>query len=455
MKKFDQKGYCPSEELHPWKLLRIMKLTILLLWIAMMGVHATGYSQKSRMDVKIRNGNLATLFRQIQEQTSYRIFYRDDIFSGKEEININLNLKNETVPAILNAALKGTDLTYKVIGKQIAVYKKEENDGAGPVQNHSMPALPEVVIREINGTIADVKGNPLPGATVIVKGTDKGTSADASGKFTVEAEQGDVLVISFIGYLKKEQTVGAQTTLNIQLEEDLNGLEEIVIVGYGSQRKATITGSIATITTEDLKQSPTASITNALAGRLPGLFANQFSGGEPGVDRSDIFIRGTATYGNKAPIVIIDGLERSMDYLAPSEIETFTILKDASATAPYGVRGANGVILITTRRGKVQDKATVNFKASVGVNQPVKFPTYLGSADYAMLYNEARRNDNPEADPSTLNLFSEQAIADFRRAKGDNSDGLGYNWNYFDYAFKPGVQHDYSLSISGGSLRDT
>ena len=139
--------------------------------------------------------------------------------------------------------------------------------------------------------------------------------------------------------------------------------------------------------------------------------------------------------------------------LNANDIESFDILKDASATAPYGVRGANGVILITTRRGKVQDKATVNFKGSVGINQPVKFPTYLGSADYAMLYNEARRNDNPDADPATLNLFPEQAIADFRRAKGDNSDGLGYNWNYFDYAFKPGVQHDYSLSISGGSLR--
>ena len=153
------------------------------------------------------------------------------------------------MPAILNAALKGTDLTYKVIGKQIAIYKKEEYDGAGPVPKINLPVMPETVIREINGTIADAKGNPLPGATVIVKGTDKGTSADATGKFTVEAEAGDVLVVSFIGYLKKEQPVGAQTTISIQLEEDLNGLEEIVIVGYGSQRKATITGSIATSTT--------------------------------------------------------------------------------------------------------------------------------------------------------------------------------------------------------------
>ncbi|KAA6439523.1 TonB-dependent receptor [Dyadobacter flavalbus] len=354
----------------------------------------------------------------------------------------------------MTRALKGSELSFKIIGKQIAVFKKNEVSQSTAIKSLPAPAEPaQEVVREITGTIQDMKGQPLPGATVIVKGTDKGTSSDVTGKFTIEAEQGDVLVISFIGYLGKEQLIGTQTSVNIQLEEDLGGLEEVVIVGFGSQRKATITGAIATITTEDLKQSPTASITNALAGRLPGLFANQFSGGEPGVDRSDIFIRGTATYGNQSPIVIIDGLERSMDYLAPSEIETFTILKDASATAPYGVRGANGVILITTKRGKVQDKATVNFKASVGVNQPVKFPTYLGSADYAMLYNEARRNDSPDADPSTLNLFSETAIANFRKAKGDNSDGLGYNWNYFDYAFKPGVQHDYSLSISGGSVR--
>ena len=433
-----------------------MKLTMFLFWVAMMGVHANGFSQKNRIDVQIKNGNLNTLFEQIQEKTDYHIFYKDDLFLGREQNNLTISLKNETIPVILDKALRGTDLTYKLVGKQVAVFEKRDaraNSGGIKMLNMSTAMEPEILIREISGLIQDARGAALPGATVIVKGTEKGTSSDVNGKFKIEANPGDVLVISYIGYLGKEQLVGAQTTFTIQLEEDLGGLEELVIVGYGSQRKATITGAISTITTEDLKQSPTASITNALAGRLPGLFANQFSGGEPGVDRSDIFIRGTATYGNTAPIVIIDGLERSMDYLAPSEIETFTILKDASATAPYGVRGANGVILITTRRGKVQDKATVNFKASVGTNQPVKFPKHLGSADYAMLYNEAKRNDHPNTDPATLNLFSETAIANFRKAKGDNSDGLGYNWDYFDYAFKPGVQKDYSLSISGGSVR--
>ena len=212
-------------------------------------------------------------------------------------------------------------------------------------------------------------------------------------------------------------------------------------------------GSVATITTKDLTQSPTANINNALAGRLPGLIVNQYAGGEPGVDQSELFIRGKATYGNQSAIVIVDGIERDMSYLAPDEIETFTILKDASATAAYGIRGANGVIVITTKRGKAAEKATVNLKASIGINQPIGFPEYLGSADYATLYNEARLNDAKMtgADISSLNLFSQQAIDNFRRAKGDNSDGLGYDWDYYDFAFKPGLQEDVSLSIRGGT----
>ena len=166
-----------------------------------------------------------------------------------------------------------------------------------------------------------------------------------------------------------------------------------------------------------------------------------------------MFIRGKATYGNQSAIVIVDGIERDMSYLAPDEIETFTILKDASATAAYGIRGANGVIVITTKRGKAAEKATVNLKASIGINQPIGFPEYLGSADYATLYNEARLNDAKMtgADISSLNLFSQQAIDNFRRAKGDNSDGLGYDWDYYDFAFKPGLQEDVSLSIRGGT----
>ncbi len=309
---------------------------------------------------------------------------------------------------------------------------------------------------QVKGVVTDQLGDPLPGVNIMVKGTTTGSVTDIDGNFTIEVPYANAsLVLSYIGFQPVEYKLEGKTDIVVKLIEDSKALEEVVVVGYTTQKKATITGSVSTITTKDLQQSPTANLNNALAGRMPGLMVNQFSGGEPGIDGATINIRGFGTYGDKSPIIIVDGVEREMNYLAPEEIETFTILKDASATAPYGVRGANGVIIITTKRGKAQEKATVNFKASVGTNNPVKFPKYLGSAEYAELYNEAKINramqDGKTPDPSEL--FSDEIIQNFRKAKGDNSDGLGYNWDYFDYAFKPGIQQDYSLSIRGGSDR--
>ena len=308
----------------------------------------------------------------------------------------------------------------------------------------------------VSGTVLDKTTNePLIGVSVVVKGVaNAGTITDMDGKFTLKLPYAEApLVFSYLGYQPQEIIPSTKKELTVLLQEDTKALQEVVVVGYTKQRKETMVGSVATITTKDLTQSPTANINNALAGRLPGLVVNQYAGGEPGVDQSELFIRGKATYGNQSAIVIVDGIERDMSYLAPDEIETFTILKDASATAAYGIRGANGVIVITTKRGKAAEKATVNLKASIGVNQPIGFPEYLGSADYATLYNEARLNDAKMtgADVSSLNLFSQQAIDNFRRAKGDNSDGLGYDWDYYDFAFKPGMQEDVSLSISGGT----
>lgn len=308
----------------------------------------------------------------------------------------------------------------------------------------------------VSGTVLDKTTNdPLIGVSVVVKGVaNAGTITDMDGKFTLKLPYAEApLVFSYLGYQPQEIVPGAKKELTVLLQEDTKALQEVVVVGYTKQRKETMIGSVATITTKDLTQSPTANINNALAGRLPGLIVNQYAGGEPGVDQSELFIRGKATYGNQSAIVIVDGIERDMSYLAPDEIETFTILKDASATAAYGIRGANGVIVITTKRGKAAEKATVNLKASIGINQPIGFPEYLGSADYATLYNEARLNDAKMtgADISSLNLFSQQAIDNFRRAKGDNSDGLGYDWDYYDFAFKPGLQEDISLSIRGGT----
>ena len=298
---------------------------------------------------------------------------------------------------------------------------------------------------KVKGQVSDNVG-PLPGVNVMVKGTMTGVITDMDGNFEIVAPYSKAtLVFSYVGYQPKEVSLKGERIVNVKMVEDAKALEEVVVVGYTTQRKATITGSVATITTKDLKQSPTANLTNALAGRMPGLMANQFSGGEPGVDGADLRIRGASTYGDQTPIFIIDGVERDdMAYLAPEEIETFTILKDASATAAYGIRGANGVVVITTKRGQASEKPSVSFKASVGTNSPAKFPEYLGSAQYAELYNEARMNMG--VDPSSPDLFSTNVIEDFK-------NGKGYNWDYFDYAFKPGIQQDYSLSVRGGSER--
>ena len=265
----------------------------------------------------------------------------------------------------------------------------------------------------VTGSVKDDKGTPVVGASIIINGTNIGVTSNLEGNFTLDAPYSEAtLMVSYLGYAPQEIPINNRTHIDVVLIEDAKALDNVVVVGYTTQKRATITGSVSTITTRELGQSPTANINNALAGRLPGLIVTQYGGGEPGFDVASVNIRGVATYGNgKSPIVIVDGIERDMSYLSSDEIETFTILKDASATAPYGIRGANGVIIITTKRGRAGEKPTVEFKASVGITEPAKFPDYLGSADYAVLYNEALINDNPGADISKLALFSGEAIA--------------------------------------------
>ncbi len=333
-----------------------------------------------------------------------------------------------------------------VAGFVLPVYSNIPENSSGDYPYR--PADQEQI--KISGIITDAaNGQFMPGVNIKFKNTTIGTISDKFGKYTISSTNANAtLVFSFIGYISIEIPLAGKTSIDVTLTAEMMGLDEVVVVGYGSQKRVTVVGAITTINTRELKQSPTTNLSNALAGRMSGMMVNQFSGGEPGVDQSQIFVRGMSTRNNQSPIVIVDGIERDFQYLSPDEVESFSILKDASATAVYGVRGANGVILVTTRRGKEMEKANVTFKASTGISSPIKFPQYLGSADYAMLYNEARLNDNPN---TTSALFTQDQIENYRIAKGDNSDGLGYNTNLFDYAFKPSMQQDYSLNIQGGT----
>ena len=205
----------------------------------------------------------------------------------------------------------------------------------------------------IKGTVLDESGLPVIGANIMVKGTNTGTITDLNGYFSLSVPYADaVLTVSFIGYTSQDVPLKGRKEVKVVLVEDSKTLQEVVVVGFGSQKKATLTGAVASVNVKELSQSPSANITNALAGRMPGLTVTQFGGGEPGKDVASFAVRGLSSYngGAQSPIIIVDGVERSLSSLDPNEIETFSILKDASATAVYGIRGANGVIIVTTKK---------------------------------------------------------------------------------------------------------
>lgn len=244
-------------------------------------------------------------------------------------------------------------------------------------------------VKRVSGKVTDNKGLPLPGVTIREKGTSTGVLSDKNGNYAIEVtDENALLVFSYVGFGTRELPVKGKSVLDVFLQDSATGINEVVVVGYGAQKKETVTGAISTINTKELVQTPVANLSNALAGRLTGLITSQ-SSGKPGSDGATLLIRGIGTYtGNTAPLVMVDGVARdSYDDIDPNEVESISILKDASATAVYGVRGANGVILITTKRGK-EGPPKVTVTAETALSQFENMPSYVNSYQYATLLNE-------------------------------------------------------------------
>lgn len=306
----------------------------------------------------------------------------------------------------------------------------------------------------VSGTVVSSDNDePLPGVSVVVKGTTSGTVTDVEGRYTLSVPDGSrVLVFSYVGYLSQEIAVGDRTRITVTLEPDVKALEEVVVVGYGVQKKASVTASIATVTTKELLQTPQANISNMLVGRLPGLFAIQRSG-QPGYDESMLRIRGVGTFTGEAnPLIMVDGIERtSFNEIDPNEIESLSILKDASATAIYGVRGANGVVLITTKQGRKDSRPEVSYSGNIAIQQPTKLPSYLESYDYAVLYNEALKNDSYVSNSTYTPRYSDEDIEYYK----NGTDPIFHpSIDWMEEFFKPySLQSQHNLSISGGADR--
>lgn len=275
------------------------------------------------------------------------------------------------------------------VGGMLPAFANQVNDMAGLAE---FPGIQQSKIR-INGKVMDQNNEPLPGVNIKVKGTGIGVVTDIDGNYFIEIpSKTSVLVYQYIGFETAEITVGNQININVNLKEISTDLNEVVVVGYGSQKKASVIGSIATIQPDLLQQGTARAISNNLAGQLAGVIAVQRSG-EPGKDGSSFWIRGISSFmSGTSPLVLVDGIERTLDDIDPAEIESFSVLKDASASAVYGVRGANGVILVNTKRGEM-GRPKINVHYEQGFTSPVKLPDYIGSADYLTLLDELRVDD--------------------------------------------------------------
>lgn len=300
---------------------------------------------------------------------------------------------------------------------------------------------------QVRGVVVDDQGESLIGVSVLVKGTNVGTITNLDGEFSIAINKpNDILVFSYVGYAQLEMPASTDKPMRIVIKEDVKVLTELVVVGYGTQNKATVTGAISTLNNQELLKVPTSNLSTAITGKLPGVVTVQQSG-RPGEDAASLFIRGQSTWVNTQPLIIVDGVEReSFSQIDPNEVESISVLKDASSTAVYGVRGANGVILITTKRGAV-GKPSISMSANFGFQQPVNIPRFLDSYEHLLLRKVATINDgkNPESDP----YLSDESLEGFRLG----NDPYRYpNVNWYSEVVKPlSLQQKYNVNVAGGT----
>lgn len=327
------------------------------------------------------------------------------------------------------------------------------NQGIEIPVSDALAALPQQAKKKVSGTVEDAMG-PIAGANVIEKGTTNGTITDMNGSFNLDVSPNAVLVVTFIGYTEQQVSVGNQTSFTIKLKEDTQALDEVVVVGYGTQKKVNLTGSVSSVNFEEQALSrPITNVSNALAGLSAGVQVMQ-SSGNPGSDGSTIRIRGVGTLNNADPLVLIDGMEGSMDLVNPQDIESISVLKDAASSSIYGSRAANGVILITTKKGKA-GKLSVSYSGRISYAQPTNLIDQVSNyADYMGWINESFENIGQPKH------FAQSTI-DLWREKSADPNGLNENGvpNYIAYPntdwqkvlFEHGIINDHNVSVSGGT----
>ncbi len=414
------------------KVLLIMKITTLFLFAFAMQISANVYSQRTRLQVDFKQASVRDVINEIEKKTDFTFFYSNDVLKTGQTISIST--KDASLDEILSEISQQTGLKIDVVDKQILIKKR---DLPTPIPSKTQQSKPT------KGKITNPQGEPMPGVTVLVKGTTNGTTTNVDGEYIIDnIATNAILQFSFIGMKTQEIEVKGRSVINVILEEESIGIEEVVAVGYGAQKKVSIIGSVTTIEPKKLITS-NANLSSSFAGQLSGVLAVQRSG-EPGSDQSDFWIRGVSTFNanSQKAMVLVDGVERDMNNVDPMDIESFSILKDATATAVYGVRGANGVVLINTKKGKT-GAPQIQVQLEQSMNAPVQLPKYIDGVKYMEIYNEACRNSG------VAEKFSQVRIDKTR--SGEDSD-LYPNVDWMNEVFQNfSTNEKVNMNVSGGS----
>lgn len=403
---------------------------------ALLCFHLSGYSQ--RVTLNVNNVTVKQAMNKLTQASGYAFVFSSKDINSDRRITISAN--NADIHSVIKQILRGqSKIGYEIKGKNIILSKNAQGHEGRTSGNHTSSLSGQIGQQDghlISGHVTDTSGAPVIGASVMIKGTRQGTITDLNGRFSLKADKGDVLTISYIGYDDQDVSVTDNNSLYVTLKEHSKSLDEVVVVGYGTQKKVSVTGSITSVSGSDIAEVPVPNITNALGGRLAGVVSYNRSG-EPGYDDAGLLIRGASTTGDSSPLLVVDGVADragSLGRLDPNDIESITVLKDASA-AIYGSRAANGVILVTTKRGKT-DRVTFNYTGNFGLSSPTILPEMCDSWQYAELFNEIK--------PDT---YSPEQIAKFK----DGSDPLNYsNVRAFDLLLKQAFQTQHNVSASGG-----
>lgn len=411
------------------KILLIMKLSILLLFLSLTSF-ASSFSQDNNLiNIHVKNKTLKEILKIVEDQSDYRFFYNERLSNLKNQASINT--KNSSLDEVLTDLLKDQKLSYSVMDNRMIVI------------------LPTEVYQEfvVKGKVVDATGNPIPGVNIVEKGTTNGVITDLDGNYSISVSSSDVtLSYSFVGYLTEEVAVNGQTQIEVSLIEDIMSLDEIVVVGYGSVKKSDLTGSVGSIDSDAIAGTNNTDATRAIQGRIAGVNIEQ-NVGRPG-GTYDISIRGLSSINNSnTPLYVIDGIPTSsgLTDLNPEDIEKIDILKDASATAIYGSRGANGVIIVTTKRG-TSGKFTISYDGYYGNRSPVNLPDMMSGPEYVQWRTDYFINQEKSTDRSNAEFFTPEEW---------NLIDNGNYTDWIDLILRNGVQSSNTLTASGGDDKGT